>query len=245
MTEVNSESSGVPIATDRLDHWLDMHKEGKMPWHCQYRHPFLTDNIEVLFGDSGKKHKVLFPLCGKVVEMSWFAELGHAVVGIEASAIPIKEFFSENKFQYSVEDIEHIPGQLYKAEGLDIKIYCCDMFDFTKDLESEFDAIWDRGALGAINPDDRRQYATLMSSLMTSDCRYIACVNYYGDKAREEAGLPPDGAPHNIPLDQVQEVFASLCQVELLMKRPKEKNEMAGKVMSQAVGEFIYDIRKC
>ena len=28
-------------------------------------------------------------------------------------------------------------------------------------------------------------YATVVSSLMTRDCRYIACVLYYGDKARE------------------------------------------------------------
>ena len=41
--------------------------------------------------------------------------MGHSVVGIEAVAIPIKEFFSENNLQYTVEDIEHIPGQLYKV----------------------------------------------------------------------------------------------------------------------------------
>ncbi|KAK2182819.1 hypothetical protein NP493_335g04000 [Ridgeia piscesae] len=132
-----------------------------------------------------------------------------------------------------------------QAEGVDLKIYCCDIIDFTKDLEGEFDAVWDRGAFGAINPDDRRGYATVVSSLMTRDCRYIACVLYYGDKAREEAGLPPDGAPHSIPLEQVQEPFASLCQVELLMKRPKDKNQLAGKPMSQECGESIYVIKKC
>ena len=37
------------------------------------------------------------------------------MVGIEAVAIPIKEFFSQNNLQYSVEDMEHIPGQVYKV----------------------------------------------------------------------------------------------------------------------------------
>ena len=29
------------------------------------------------------------------------------------------------------------------------------------------------------------RYATLVSAVMTNDCRYVACVNYYGDKGRE------------------------------------------------------------
>ncbi|KAI0230489.1 Thiopurine S-methyltransferase [Lamellibrachia satsuma] len=230
---------------DRLESWLDMHKKGQQPWHCQWKHPYLEDKVEVLFGDSGKKHKVLIPMCGKAVELSWFAELGHSVVGIEASIVPIEEFFSDNNFQYSVEGCEQISGQLYKAEGVDIKIYCCDIFNFTKNLESEFDVIWDRGAFGAVDPSDRRQYATLMSSLMTSACCYLSVVNYYGDKAREEAGLPPTGPPHVIHLDQVQDYFAPSCSVELLEKRPKEEQKIGGKPVSQEVAEFIYKISKC
>ena len=47
-----------------------------------------------------------------------FAELGHSVVGVEVSSIPIKEFFSVHKLQYTVEDCERISGQLYKVGDL-------------------------------------------------------------------------------------------------------------------------------
>ena len=49
-----------------------------------------------------------------------FAELGHSVVGVEASYIPIEEFFSVHKLQYTVEDCELISGQLYKVGALHI-----------------------------------------------------------------------------------------------------------------------------
>ena len=52
-----------------------------------------------------------------------FAELGHSVVGIEASTIPIEAFFNEHKLQYSVEVCKEISGNLYKVGAHQCNIY--------------------------------------------------------------------------------------------------------------------------
>ena len=39
-------------------------------WMFSFR--FLVHNLNMLFGDSEKKHNVLIPMCGKAVEMAWY-----------------------------------------------------------------------------------------------------------------------------------------------------------------------------
>ena len=55
--------------------------------------------------------------------LSRLAELGHSIVGIEASTIPIEEFFNERNLQYTVEVCEQIPGQLYKVSTYNCNTY--------------------------------------------------------------------------------------------------------------------------
>ncbi len=60
-------------------------------------------------------HICITYIIGDVYWLSRLAELGHSIVGIEASTIPIEEFFNERNLQYTVEVCEQIPGQLYKV----------------------------------------------------------------------------------------------------------------------------------
>ena len=49
-----------------------------------------------------KNGHVFVPLCGKSVDMLWFAKQGLDVIGIELSEIAVTQFFAENDLQATV-----------------------------------------------------------------------------------------------------------------------------------------------
>ncbi|XP_035150704.2 thiopurine S-methyltransferase isoform X4 [Callithrix jacchus] len=131
-----------------------------------------------LKGKSGLR--VFFPLCGKAVEMKWFADRGHSVIGVEISELAIREFFTEQNLSYSEEPITEIPGaKVFKSSSGNISLYCCSIFDLPRTNIGKFDRIWDRGALVAINPGDRKCYAEIMSFLLGKKFQYLMCVLSY------------------------------------------------------------------
>ena len=50
-------------------------------------------------------------------------------------------------------------------------IFACDYFNLTPDLVGSVDAVYDRGALGAINLQDRQAYVKLMQKLLGKEFR--------------------------------------------------------------------------
>jgi thiopurine S-methyltransferase len=38
-------------------------------------------------------------MCGDVADMSWMADMGHTVVGVEISPVAIEQFFNENEIR--------------------------------------------------------------------------------------------------------------------------------------------------
>jgi thiopurine S-methyltransferase len=50
--------------------------------------------------------KIFFPMCGDVADMSWMADMGHTIVGVEISPVAIEQFFNENEIEYDVNPFE-------------------------------------------------------------------------------------------------------------------------------------------
>ena len=65
----------------------------------------------------------------------------------------------ENNLNFSVEKINEDSSVYFCAEK-NIRIYQGDFFNMPEDGKfSEFDCIWDRASMVAINPPDREKYA--------------------------------------------------------------------------------------
>ncbi|XP_063116011.1 thiopurine S-methyltransferase isoform X2 [Cavia porcellus] len=163
-----------------------------------------------LKGESGLR--VFFPLCGKAVEMKWFADLGHSVVGVEISELGIREFFMEQNLTYSEEPITEIPGaKVFKSSSGNILLYCCNIFDLPRANVGKFDRIWDRGAFVAVNPSDRGRYAGVMLSLLRKGFLYLMSVFSY-DPTKYE------GPPFYVPHSEIQALFGTKCNILCLEK---------------------------
>ncbi|XP_023567897.1 thiopurine S-methyltransferase isoform X2 [Octodon degus] len=120
-----------------LEEWQDKWVKRDIGFHQAEGHQLLKKHLNTFL--QGKRGlRVFFPLCGKAVEMKWFADLGHTVAGVEISELGIREFFTEQKLSYSEEPIPEIPGaKVFKSSSGNISLYCCSIFD----LPSYTDAV--------------------------------------------------------------------------------------------------------
>ncbi|XP_006888729.1 PREDICTED: thiopurine S-methyltransferase [Elephantulus edwardii] len=192
-----------------LEEWQEKWVSRKIGFHQEEGHRLLKKHLDT-FLHSGIKLRVFFPLCGKAVEMRWFSDLGHSVVGVEISELAIREFFTEQSLPYSKEPIPEIPGaKLFKNSSGTISLYCCDIFDLPRANIDKFDRIWDRGALVAINPCDRQRYVDTLLSLTRKDFHYFLCALSY-DPTKHS------GPPFNVPDTEVKKLFGMTCNIRCL-----------------------------
>ncbi|NP_001075374.1 thiopurine S-methyltransferase [Equus caballus] len=194
-----------------LEEWQGKWVTGKTIFHQEQGHQLLKKHLDAfLKGESGLK--VFFPLCGKAVEMKWFADRGHSVVGVEISELGIREFFTEQNLSYSEEPIIEIPGaKVFKSSSGNISLYCCNIFDLPRTNIGKFDRIWDRGALVAVNPGDRKRYVDIMLSLTRKGFHYLLAVLSY-DPTKHA------GPPFFVSDAEVKRLFDSVCNIRCLEK---------------------------
>ncbi|XP_071962712.1 probable thiopurine S-methyltransferase [Antedon mediterranea] len=189
--------------------WESFWKTGDTGWHSKNVHPMLEKYAGRFLNDQSNC-RVFIPLCGKTVDMKWLADLGHDVVGAEIAKMPILNFFEEQSIEYVKESVPEIPGATrYKSKDGKITIYEADLFSMKKDIIGQFDCIWDRGSLVAMEKADRQKYICTMIPLMASDCRYLLAVyDYDSTKA--------SGPPFDVPNSVVAELYEPTCVVEKL-----------------------------
>ncbi|XP_033290732.1 thiopurine S-methyltransferase isoform X1 [Orcinus orca] len=194
-----------------LEEWQEKWVNHKIAFHQERGHQLLKKHLDT-FLKGAKELRVFFPLCGKAVEMKWFADRGHSVVGVEISELGIREFFMEQNLSYSEEQIMEIPGaKVFKSSSGNISLYCCSLFDLPRANIGKFDRIWDRGALVAINPGDRKRYADIMLSLTRTGFQYLLSVFSY-DPTKHA------GPPFYVPDAEIRTLFGSVCNIHCLEK---------------------------
>jgi thiopurine S-methyltransferase len=167
---MSEEQTKLEFTKSDNEYWKSEWEKRSLGFHKDERHPMLIKHHQILFGNK-QKCKVFFPLCGKAVDMAWFASMGHQVVGVDLVQTAFEEFFNENKIEYLVKDIDDY--KVYESKDASIRLYLGDFFKFSSKYEGLFDAVWDRGSLVAIQPSDRERYAELMLSLLALDCNYL------------------------------------------------------------------------
>eukprot|EP00112_Aurelia_sp_Birch-Aquarium-sp1_P023610 Seg709.10 transcript_id=Seg709.10/GoldUCD/mRNA.D3Y31 product="putative thiopurine S-methyltransferase" protein_id=Seg709.10/GoldUCD/D3Y31 len=227
------DTSQVQKSEFTVDYWNNRWKEGQTGWHKTFTNPGLEKYFGRVVGDE-KQQRILFPLCGKSLDMKWVADQGHHVTGVDGSEKAAKEFFEDNKIEYKMDAINMAPRGALVFSSLDekIKIFVCDMYNFRSTVAGgQFNGAFDRGALVAINPKDRPKYAELMADLILPGGKILAeCFEYdptvYG------------GPPHHVPEQHVHEIYGKNFNVDQLEKErditPKFKENWNIDVMHKA-----------
>ena len=152
--------------------WLEKWKKAEIPWHK----PEVDNNVqrhleELTQGQPSAS--ILVTWCGKSVDMPWLCSQGYNVVGIELSAVAVRQFFEENKIPYSTSVTTQANGEefvVYQAQDRKLTIFLGDYYKLTPDLAGTFEAIWDNNAFGSSPPADRLQYISVLASLLMDEC---------------------------------------------------------------------------
>ncbi|KAK7495850.1 hypothetical protein BaRGS_00012840 [Batillaria attramentaria] len=216
------------------DDWVTEWNDGKIGFHKTCIHPLLEKNLDKMI-DGRENIKIFFPLCGKALDMKWLADKGHTVVGVEAAQQGIEEFFTEQGVTYTTEDAPACNGKLFQSEDTKLRIYCCDFYSFSRDVEGQFDGVWDRGALVAINRQDHRKYTGIIKTLMAPGCRQLLSTVIYDETKY-------NGPPHYVSDEQVRKLYGDTCSVEQLCEEDAFEEEHKEWNLS-ALSERIYLIK--
>jgi len=151
----------------------------------------------------------LFPLCGASVDLAWLHSQGHSVVGVEGVRKAADKLFTEADLDYTVDKMED--GQVWKYSSRDARltVFICDFFSVTSSLIGDFDAVFDRGALEAIELEDREKYVSTIHGCLRKKFDYILS-GYDYDKSLKT------GPPRPLPSHDVQQLFENKGNVEII-----------------------------
>ena len=158
--------------------WLDRWQEGRIGWHEEDGNASLKKHWRV----TGRTAFV--PMCGKSVDLRWIAAQGNRVVGVELSDIAIESFFAEQGLAFRIMEDELLR---YDATGIDLSIYCGNLFDLTSIC---CDAHYDRGALIAVPAAQRSAYALHVHSLLTDNAEQLVITLDYDDEIAKGPPFP-------------------------------------------------------
>lgn len=153
-----SESSPV---SDALDGWKKKWDSGMTRWHQPDVYWALKKHGDAYITESSR---VLVPLCGKTVDLVYLAAKVKEVVGVEGVVKGVKEFMQENP-DLCIKATE--PRSNFDSfRGDKIWMFCGDFFHFGPSVAGEYDFIWDRAAMVAIDPSMREEYVKVLESVL-------------------------------------------------------------------------------
>lgn len=139
---------------------------------------------------------VFVPLCGKSVDMAWLHAQGQRVLGVELSAIAVRDFFAAQALQPAHR--RHDGLDWWEAAGL--RIACGDFFALRPEHLQGVAAAYDRAALIALPPDMRRRYAAHMQHILPPDAVILQITLDY-----PQAQM--NGPPFAVPPDELRALY--------------------------------------
>lgn len=118
--------------------------------------------------------QIFVPLCGKSRDMLWLRSQGFNVLGVELSAIAVRDFFAENALEPSM--TQHGAFERWECDGL--VILCGDFFQLSAADVAECAGVFDRASLIALPPDMRVQYAQHLIAILPPVQTLLVTLEY-------------------------------------------------------------------
>lgn len=147
--------------------WLDRWQRREIGFHRAEVNPLLERHWPALNLPNGAR--VLVPLAGKSLDMTWLAAQGFEVVGVELADDACAEYFDEHGLTPHVDT--HGPFTRRRAGNL--TLLAGDIFDLPDDFFAGIAGVYDRGALVALPPDLRRRYVAAIYGRLDADAQAL------------------------------------------------------------------------
>lgn len=176
--------------------WTKRWQEGQIGFHEGRANDLLVKYIDRI-ESRRMPARILVPLCGKSCDLKWLADRGHEVVGVELAFQAVEAFFDEQKLTPERVEI----GGHRALRSKHVTLVCGDFFDVANETLGQFDAVYDRAALVALQPEARGRYVeTCRRRLVEGGLTLLVALAYDQSLA--------SGPPWSIDEQTVREVFA-------------------------------------
>ena len=190
--------------------WKRMWDAEDIGFHYNQVHPDILKHENLFLKPNCR---VYVPLCGKSVDLAYLDKKGYEVVGCEFAERAVKDFFQEQKLEYSVTTDGATNVSIYKANSKRITIYVGDFFVLTSTVIGKFDAIWDRGALVAINKEDQQKYVQTLQDVMNPNCKSL--INLISITGKDYFG-----PPHSLSINDIKNLFGESFETKQVDATP-------------------------
>ena len=137
------------------------------------------------------------PLCGKSLDMIYMLNRGFSVIGVEVSEIGIKQFFHENRLDFTISQVGEF--DLYSAKN--IEIYCGDFFSLTSKHLCGVKAVFDRKSLIALDRNLRQKYVKHLNDIISLGVRILLITLHYPKHQMS-------GPPFSVDKSEVESLFS-------------------------------------
>lgn len=212
--------------------WLDRWRRNDIGFHRETVNPQLERWWPELGVDS--RAPVLVPLCGKTKDMTWLARQQQNVVGVELSALAIKAFYAESELSPNIDQV----AEFTRYHAAQHTILQGNLFDLTAPVVGEVGAVFDRGALVALEPGTRAAYVDHLLRVVAEDARLLVLVVEYDQQLVA-------GPPHCVLPEEMALLYGDRCEIDLLESVPT--SDVPPHFSAQGVSSIVnaaYSIRK-
>ncbi|KAK3732788.1 hypothetical protein RRG08_041098 [Elysia crispata] len=161
--------------SENLKYWQHRYDVGDTYWMRQEAAPMLVKHYMKLNPDK-KARNILLPLCGKSWDLDWLSEQDvPLVVGIDCLLGVLREFSNRSGHIWTETAVPKLGSDsvLLKRNDGKMKLYSCDMLDFSPEIEGTFDAVWERGSLIILPRESVNRYVQILVSLLRSGGRIL------------------------------------------------------------------------
>jgi thiopurine S-methyltransferase len=196
----------TPQSADEHDMWHDRWRSERIGFHQPEPNKLLMKHWPSICPDGNAT--VFVPLCGKSHDMTWLAEQGHAVIGVELSEIAARDYFKERGITAEVRS----EGAFEVYSGGGVEIWVGDFFALPPAVLTNVRAAFDRASLIALPEDIRTAYARQMHELMPASARTLLLTITYDPSEME-------GPPFSVPDEEVARLYGGLRKVTRLETR--------------------------
>ncbi|GFN97345.1 thiopurine s-methyltransferase [Plakobranchus ocellatus] len=227
-------SSQDKSETDRLEFWQQKWDSNRIGFHNKDVHSMLVKYADKL-SPASKPQNIFVPLCGKSVDMKWFADQGIQTVGVEGIQEAIQQFYTEQGLEWEEKTVPALgaTGKLFSSKNGMLKLYCGDIMNFSGEIAGQFEAVWDRGSLSALNRQDVDRYIKVIKGLLKAGGRILVELVEYDatifDEPNRKSRPPP---PHAMYERDLKSLYEPEYSVEFL---DREACELMGKAIHQSL----------
>lgn len=210
----------TPDLREGAKYWQYRYSKGYIDWQLKDVYPMLIRHYEKMNPNHKAAH-VFYPMCGMSLDMNWMVDQGVSVVGVEVVRQALVQFVSNSNHNWVETAVPKLGTEaaLFARQDNMLKLYCCDVQHFSSQIEGKFDAIYDRGSLQFVEPENLHSYVNIIKDLLNTGGRILLEVGEYDVKILNDEDFNPNmkvPPPYSMNTEDVKRLFEPDCQIEKL-----------------------------